>query len=110
MEQKSKAVDMFCNEALSVSAEILIPPIPLGKCCRRGDVPCQSPFVQRYARDHGNVVLLTVREQRVLRGLLEDVVNHLESVDESRGCGRQPVFRLAVIDRYSEVSNFPCRP
>src|SRR5438093_12801240 len=106
MEQKSKAVDMFCNEALSVSAEILIPPIPLGKCCRRGDVPRQSPFVQRYARDHGNVMLLTVREQRVLRGLLEDVVNYLEGVAQSRGFGRQPVFRLAVLDRYSVGPNF----
>src|ERR1041384_7531083 len=107
MEQETKAVDMFCNEPLAVPAEIVVPEIPLRKHCRRGDGPRQAPFVQRHARDHADVVLLTVREQQVLRGLLEDVVNHLEGVDESRGCGRQPVFRLAVIDRYSEVSIFP---
>src|SRR5262249_11101099 len=67
----------------------------------------EGAFIERHARDHADVELPTARKQLVLRRLIEDVVDDLHRVDESRLERAKCVRRLPPVDAHTHRRDQP---
>ena len=79
-----------------------VPPVAVRPARRCGQRPRQAPLVEGNARDHRDLMLPAVGEQRVFRRLVEKVVDHLHAVDESSLQRPQHVARFPAIDTDAE--------
>ena len=93
-----------------VRREVQVPPVAFGPARARRQRARQAAFVERHARDDGDVVRLAVREQLVLRRLVEDVVDDLHAVDEARVERAEDVGRLPAVDADAERPHQAARP
>ncbi len=73
--------------------------------------PASEPaLVEGHPRDEAHLVLGARREQRVLRALIEDVVDHLQHVDLPRGHHAQRGLRMVAVDADADGADLPFAP
>ena len=85
--------------------EVRVSPIALRPAAVPGQRPRQRALVQRHAGNHGHMVLVASREQFVLRILVEDVVDHLDRVDQSALDRLPPVPWLPAVQAQADGVN-----
>src|SRR5215207_5498464 len=90
---------------LAVAAEVVVAEVALLEGGLRRDPPGQGALIKRHPHDDADVVLLTGREQFVLRTLVEDVVDHLHRVHHARLYELYGVLRLVVVYRDAEEAD-----
>jgi len=80
---RAEALGVLDAGAEVVGDEVAVPPVPLGPAGVERQGAGEGPLVEGDARDHADVALAAEREQLVLGGLVEDVVDHLHRVHET---------------------------
>ncbi len=82
----------------AVVAEVAVAPVALGKRRTGGDPAGEAALVQRHPHDDTDAVLLTGRQQRVGRRLVEEVVDDLHAVHRAAAHECECVVGLVVVD------------
>ena len=91
---------------LPIAPEVIIAKLARLKSRILGDRAGQPAFVQGNPGEHANLSLLAKREKVLFRILIEDVVDHLNSVDQARlHCFQS---RIGIVLRYgdTEITDF----
>src|SRR5690606_34505068 len=91
-------------------AEVEVAPVPLRPGALPRQVAGQRPLVERNPSDHRHVQLAAHRKQLVLRCLIEDVVDHLDSVDESGPDRIDAVPWLPPVEAQADSFDQPLHP
>ena len=71
-----------------------------------GDCSGETAFVKWNSRDHSDVALLGEREEIGLRGLIENVVDYLDGIDETGLYDFERRVWLVVVDGYTHETDF----
>src|SRR5215472_561388 len=82
--------------------EIAGAPVLLRKSCLHRQIAAQAALVERHPGDHPNVHLTASWEELVFRSLVEDVVDDLYGVNQTRADGLDSVFRLPTVQAESK--------
>ncbi len=77
-------------------------PVIVRKRCLFRHVADQAAFIERHTRDHTDIQFFADREELVFGILVEDVVDHLHSVDESGAQRLDAILRLPPVNAQAE--------
>src|SRR5260370_18478709 len=93
-----RSVQVFCVKVLGT-------PVAFWEFCFWSELSAQAPIIQGNSGNDSYIQLLANREEFILRGLIEDVVNHLHCIHESGAKSAYSVLRLPAIEAYSKGAN-----
>src|SRR5260370_14868874 len=93
-----RSVQVFCVKVLGT-------PVAFWEFCFWSELSAQAPLIQGNSGNDSYIQLLANREEFILRGLIEDVVNHLYRIHESGAKSAYSVLRLPAIQTYSKGAN-----
>src|SRR5439155_5242373 len=99
---RPRAVDTLLEV---LGPEVAAAKIPLGPGGLLGQRAGEASLIEWHARDHRDVELAAEREELVLRGLIEDVVDHLHRVDDSGTQRFESIPRLPAVETDADGSN-----
>ena len=68
---------------LAIAPKLSIPEIARLKGGVRRDFSSQSPLIQCYPYNHAHLVTVTRRKQPIFRALLENIIDHLNRIDDA---------------------------
>src|SRR5262245_53416599 len=93
--------------ALALAGEVAVPEVALRERRLGPDGTRQRALAERHPHDHAYTRRFDRGEERVLGALVEDVVDHLNGVDDPRLDEPDRVVRLVVVDRDAEEPDLP---
>src|SRR5262249_44089503 len=82
-EVSLQGIEVLDNFLPPISAEIPVAEVAFGEADVLGEVTTQRAFVEWDAGENADVELLCEREQSAPGSLVEDVVNHLNGIDQA---------------------------
>ena len=105
VEVSGDCLDAFPDLALALAGEVAVPEVAFRERRLGPDGAGQRALVERHSHDHADARRLDGGEERVLGALVEDVVDHLDGVDEPRLDEPDRVLGLVVVDRDAEEAD-----
>jgi hypothetical protein len=107
VEVSGDRLHAFPDLALARAGEVIIPEVAFRERRLRPDRAGQRALVERHSHNHADARRLDGGEECVLGALVEDVVDHLNGVDEPRLDEPDRVLGLVVVDRDTEEADLP---
>src|ERR1700730_11602796 len=80
----AQGVHVLHDLLLAIAAEIPVTEIAIWKLRGFIDAARESAFVQKYAGEHSDILAEAEGKQAFLGSLIEDVIDHLDRIDEAR--------------------------